>query len=326
MRSGRQNVAVFLRVVEDSSRPPHDAGHRVLVEVDRKARLLLQQYIEAADQRPAARHHDPAVHDVRGQLRWRDLERPPYGVHDLLDRLLHRFPNLARVYADDLRDTRDEVAALYLHLALFPDRGGGSDLNLDLLRRGLADEEVVILAHELHDRLVQLVAAGADRGVRNDARQGDHGDLRRATADVDHHVPGRRLDREPYAAGRGHRLRDHVDSLRPRCLRRIPHGPLLDLRDPRRYADAHLGLHAEQVAVDDRLQEEPQHLLGHVEVGDHPVLERAYGEDAVGRAAEHALRFEPDAFDFPRGLLDRDDGGLVEHDALPLHVDQRIGS
>jgi len=33
------------------------------------------------------------------------------------------------------------------------------DLNLDLLRRRLADQEVVILAHEVHDGLIELVTA-----------------------------------------------------------------------------------------------------------------------------------------------------------------------
>src|SRR6059036_2682550 len=110
---GRQDVAVFLRIVEDPPRPPYDAGHRVLVEVDRQARLLLQQHVEAADQRAAAGHHDPPIDDVRRQLRRRDLQGPPHRVHDLLDRLLHRLPDLARVYPYDLRNPRDEVAALH---------------------------------------------------------------------------------------------------------------------------------------------------------------------------------------------------------------------
>src|SRR2546430_13833097 len=55
------------------------------------------------------------------------------------------------------------------------------------------------------------------------------------------------------------------------------------------------------------------------------ILEGPHGEDAVRRAAQHPLGLEPDAFDLPGRLLDGDDGGLVEHDALALHVDQRVG-
>ena len=78
------------------------------------------------------------------------------------------------------------------------------------------------------------------------------------------------------------------------------------------------------MTIDDRLEKKPQHFLGHVEVGDHAVLERTHGEDAIRRAAEHALRFESDAFDFARCFFDRDDGGLVEDDPFTADVDERI--
>ena len=86
-----------------------------------------------------------------------------------------------------------------------------------------------------------------------------------------------------------------------------------------------LRLHPEDVLVDDDLEEVAQHLLGDVEVGDDAVLHRPHGDDAVGRAAEHALGLEPDALDLARRLLDRDDRRLVEDDAFALHVDQRVG-
>ena len=94
---------------------------------------------------------------------------------------------------------------------------------------------------------------------------------------------------------------------------------------PARHAHDHLGLHAEDVLVDDRLEEIAEHLLGDVEVGDHAVLQRPHRENAVGRAPQHPLGLEPDALDLARGLFERDDRGLVQHDALALHVDQRVG-
>jgi hypothetical protein len=66
-------------------------------------------------------------------------------------------------------------------------------------------------------------------------------------------------------------------------------GALLDLGDPRRHAHDHARLHLEDVLVDDEREEVAQHLLGHVEVGDHAVLHRAHGEDALGRAP--SMRF-----------------------------------
>src|SRR2546427_4065905 len=49
-----------------------------------------------------------------------------------LDRFLHGLPDLARVHPHDLGNSRDEVAALHLHLALLPHGRGRSDLDLDL--------------------------------------------------------------------------------------------------------------------------------------------------------------------------------------------------
>src|SRR5256885_12070064 len=294
--------------------------------MNRQAGLLLQQHVEPADQRAAARHHDAAIHDVAGQLRWGDLQRAPEGVDDLLNRLLDRLADFAGVHAHDLGDTGDEVAALDLHLPLLAHRRRRADLDLDLLGRRLTDEEVVVLAHELHDRLVQLVAASADRRVGHDAGEGDHRDFGGPAADVDHHVAGGGLNRETHADRGGHRLGDHVDLLGAGRLRGVAHRALLHFRDAARHAHDHLRLHADQMAVDDRLQEEAQHLLGDVEIGDDAVLEGPHGEDAVRRAAQHALGLEADAFDFAAGFFDGDDGRLVEHDALTLDPDQGVGS
>src|SRR5437763_12805678 len=154
--SGAQDRPVLLLVVEDATGAAHDARQRVLVHVDGQPGLLAQQEVEAADQGSATGHDDTPIDDVARQLRRRDLERAAHGVHDLLDGLLDRFANLARVHADGLRDARDEVASLDLHLTLLTDGRRAADLDLDLLRRRLADQEVVVLSHELHDRHVEL--------------------------------------------------------------------------------------------------------------------------------------------------------------------------
>src|SRR5690606_18775615 len=117
--------------------------------------------------------NDAAIHDIGGQLWWCDLKRTPHGVNNLLDRLLDCLTNFGRMHANGLRDTRNQVAALYLHLALFTHRGRRSDLDLDQFGRGLTDKQVVVLAHELHDGDVQLVTARADRGVTYDTGKCD---------------------------------------------------------------------------------------------------------------------------------------------------------
>jgi hypothetical protein len=80
----------------------------------------------------------------------------------------------------------------------------------------------------------------------------------------------------------------------------------------------------------DHLDELLEHLLGHREVGDDAVLHRPDGLDVAGHLAQHGLGFLAHGLD---GLLalraafvaDGDDRGLVEHDALAAHVDQRVG-
>src|SRR2546428_13592050 len=92
-----EDVAVLLGVVEYAASPPDYARHRIFIEVDRQARLLLEQHVEAPDQRPAPGHHDAPVHDVARELRRPDLQGPPHGVPDLLVPLLDRLPALPRV-------------------------------------------------------------------------------------------------------------------------------------------------------------------------------------------------------------------------------------
>ncbi len=114
-------------------------------------------------------------------------------------------------------------------------------------------------------------------------------------------------------------------SLAPGAQGRVAHRALLDLGDARRYTDDHARFHLEDVVLDDEREEVPQHLLRHVEVGDDAVLHRAHGDHAVRRSAEHSLGLEPDALDLLGLPVDRDDGRLVQDDALTLHIDEGVG-
>ena len=75
----------------------------------------------------------------------------------------------------------------------------------------------------------------------------------------------------------------------------------------------------------DLLDEVAQHLLGHVEVGDHAVLQRADRRDRPGRAAEHPLRLDADRVHLAGALVDRDHRRLREDDPAPSHVDEGVG-
>ena len=68
-----------------------------------------------------------------------------------------------------------------------------------------------------------------------------------------------------------------------------------------------------------------QHLLGHLEVVDHAVLERPDGADRAGRAAQHALGLAAHGVNFAGAVVDSDDRRLGEHDAAAADVDEGVG-
>ena len=105
-----------------------------------------------------------------------------------------------------------------------------ADLELDLLGGLLADQELVLALDVVDDRLVHLVAADAQRLRDDDPAERDHGDLGRAAADVDDHVPGRLGDGQPGADRGRHRLLDQVGLARAGRERRLLDRALLDAR------------------------------------------------------------------------------------------------
>ena len=117
------------------------------------------------------------------------------------------------------------------------ERVRGSDLDLDLLGRALADEQVVGLARVRDDGLVELVAGDADRLAVDDACERDDRDVGRAAADVDDHVAGRFGNRHARADGGRHRFFDemHLAGLGPHGA--VFHRAALDLCDFGRHAD-----------------------------------------------------------------------------------------
>ena len=138
-------------------------------------------------------------------------------------------------------------------------------------------------------------------------------------------LPGRLVHRQPGADRGGHRLLDDVRRLaRAGLLGRLLHRALLDAGDAGRHADHHA--RPRPLARVHALDEVAQHLLADVEVGDHAVLQRADRLDVLGRAPDHLLRFDADRERTTVAHVDRDHRRLVEHDAAPAHVHERVGS
>src|ERR1700730_9230825 len=124
-----------LELLERPAGADGDAGERGLGEVRRHLRLLPQPLVEALQQRAATGQHDAAVHDVRGELRRRAIERLLDRFDDLVERLFQRLADLLAGEHDGLRKARHHVAAPNLGLELLGHRTRRGDLPLQLLRR-----------------------------------------------------------------------------------------------------------------------------------------------------------------------------------------------
>ncbi len=177
----------------------------------------------------------------------------------------------------------------------------------------------------LEDRLVELVARGADGLGDHDAAHGDDGDLGGAAADIDDHRARRILDGQVCADGCCHGLLDEVGLARAGLDGRLEDGALLDGGDAGGHAHDDARTRRPGIAaLAGLLDEVVEHDLGDVEVGDDAVLERALGDDRAGGAADHALGVGTHREDAVLAAVDGDDRGLVQDDALTAHRDQRV--
>ena len=197
-------------------------------------------------------------------------------------------------------------------------------MNLDLLRRAFADQQVVLPLHVLHHGVVHLIARNAHRPRVHDAGERNHRDIRGAAADIDHHVAARFGDRQARADRRHHGLFHQMHFARLRAIRRIHNRALFHLRDLAGDADDDAGMHQHLPVV--RLVDEViQHLLGDFEVSDDAVFHRLDGDDIARRAAQHFLGFLTDGLDFAGCFVQRDDRRLVDNNAFSLRENQRVG-
>src|SRR5207248_7199190 len=212
------------------------ARERAFREVDRHLGLVTQPLVEPGDERAAAGEDDAAIHDVRRELGRRLVERGLDRLDDLRDRLVERAADLFRGEDDRLRQAREHVPPANLGLQLLAQIPRGADLELDLLRGLLTDQELVVALDVIDDRLVHLVAADAQRLRDDDPAERDDGDLGGAAADVDDHVPRRFGNGKPGADRGGHRLFDQIRLARPGRERRLLDGPPLDARHARTHA------------------------------------------------------------------------------------------
>ena len=193
---------------------------------------------------------------------------------------------------------------------------GRADRHLHLFGRALADGDAVLATHVGLDGGVDVEAADAHGLERDDAAEADDRGLAGAAADVDDHVADRLVDRQVGTDGRGHRLLDELRIGRAGAAGRVGDGAALDLGDGRRHADD--DLRPGEPADADALQQQADHALGDLEVGDGAAAQRPHGDDVAGRAADHLPRLAAGGQHLAGLPVEGDDRRLVEHDARPF--------
>src|SRR5579875_952186 len=103
----------------------------------------------------------------------------------------------------------------------------------------------------------------------------------------------------------------------------IENSTFLNFRCLARHADDDPGMD-QALAAMSLMNEIVEHTLSHLEIGNDAVAERTNGNDIRRRAAEHVLGFGAAADDLSRASVHGNDGGFVEHNALPGDINQGI--
>ena len=238
------------------------------------------------------------------------------GFRGLLEGLQH----LGGGHGDGLGQTREQAAALHVHEGLLLLGVHTADGDLHLLRRTLAHQDVVLAAHILDDRLVELVAGHLDGSGLHHAAQGYHGDVGCTAADVHDHMTVRLGDVDARANGGGHRFLNEIHPAAPGLDARVYHGAFFHFCDARGHADNHPGL--EDHKAGHLAEELLEHPLGHIVVGNHALPQGTDGNDVAGGAAQHLTGLLAHLQQFAGILVHCYHGGLVENDAFIFHVYQ----
>src|SRR5690606_19601227 len=317
-----EHVAELLVGLHHPAGAEHHRLERLAHDPHRHLALLRQPKVQPLEQRAAADEVDAVLDEVLRELGRRLADAGEHRVDDRVDRFGDGLPHLRGGEDDGLGEPGHQLAAPDLGAHLVGGRVGGADEDLDLLRRLLADRDAVLPADVGDDRRVDVEGANAHRLERDDAAERDQRGLGGAAADVDDHVRHRLVDRQPRPDRRGHRLLDQLRLHGAGLAGRLGHRPLLDRGDRGRHADDDAGT-VEPVDADP-LEQQADHLLGHLEVGDRPFAQRPHGDDVARGAPDHLPGVAPHRQHLVGAAVERDDRGLVQDDALTPGVHQRV--
>ena len=216
-----------------------------------------------------------------------------------------------------------QIAALDLHGHFRVQHIGRADLDLNLLRGALTNEQVVFALDEGNDGLIEHITGHAHAAGGHDAAQRNDSDLSRAAADVHDHAAGRLADGQARTDGSSHGLFNDGHLTGTGLEGRFAHRAALHLGDARRDADDHAGAGEHAVAAC-LLEEVLQHIGRDVKIGNDAVLQGADSHDAAGGAADDGLCLSAHAAHLIGLGVHGHHRRLTHDDALALHIYQSI--
>ena len=189
-----------------------DTVERLVSDRDRKACLFAQSEVQFAEQRTTSGEHHATVHDIRRKVGWGRFERSHDSFADLLHGFRQSLGHLRLIDFGFLGHAVQQVAPADLHRLTAPVVGHAcrADGGLDPLRRGFADQKVMLTAQIADDGFVHPVATHAYRARINDVTERKYGNFSGTAANIDNHVPGRIGDRHARANGRSDRFGDQA--------------------------------------------------------------------------------------------------------------------
>ena len=277
---------------------------------------------EAAQQAATTNEVHAALQEVLGHFGWHLRQATRHRLNDLRNHFVDGKAHFLGGEVDVLGQAGDEVATAHLSTTFVGHRRSGTDLDLDLFGGAFTDRDAVLASHVRLDRCVDVEASDTDGFERNDATEADDRRFAGASTDVDDHVADGFIDRQLGADRRGHGLLDQLGIGGTRATGRIGDCTTLDFGDGRRHADDDLG--SGETRNTNPLQQETDHPLGDVEVGDGPTAQRTHGNDVTRRTADHVPGLVSGGQNLAGFAVDRNHGGLVQDDSTALHVDERV--
>ena len=260
------------------------------------------------------------MQNVAKQLGRRVFNHPAYGIQNCRYGLGKCFDHLLGADGDDLGKSLTDASSLHLYVYRFRVIKNGTDLLFDRLCGSFTNQYIIFAAHVTDDRLVELVTRDLGGARHNNAAKRKNGYVGGSTANVNNHVANGGIDVQPCANGGGNRLFDQVGLLRARFACGIQHCLFLYLGNARGNADHNVRLEKEISAS------ATNKILDHFErdlvLADNTVTQRSDRNNVAGGAAQHLLCFDAHLEDAVGVGVDRHNRGLLEHNALALHVDQ----